>query len=150
MKTSRDSEWLSGVGILKVSPKEPAVRLILGYDFNKYYLWFIRRHYKVDIQSPKGRPHISLMLPKFSKGADISKALKFNNKRVKFNYKNYIFVGGRRRNFRNFYFKVSCPWADWLRKEMGIPRTNELHITLGNTKNIELKPFFPPLIKIEV
>ena len=102
-------------------------------DFSAYYRW---HHYKntfINLQTPKWDCHVSLIRKERVYETFKSNYLKYQHKKVIFEYDNIIHTNGE-------YYWIKCFSQDFvnLRKDMGLSEYPEFnyHITLGKNKYI--------------
>lgn len=140
---------LRTMGIISVNKSKGRVSLDLCRDFCKYYIWHIQRYFKIQVAEPLYGPHVSLALPDFDKKVDWNATKKCEGVKVDIEYLPDIIVGGRSRNFRNFYINFESDDLYTICYDIGTNRTTRLfHCTLANTKSLGFKDFWPEMIRL--
>lgn len=131
-----ESMSYSSSGRLFIS-NDGSVKILCDKGLLDYYKKMVEKRFWLKTHYPKHGPHISIILPKHHKNVDLNKIKKYNGKIVKFKYDPYIMIGGKGKGYRNFWLKVECPFAEKIKRELGVKDNNflGLHLTVANTKN---------------
>lgn len=142
---------LKAKGKLSVNEKKKRIVLDISLDFVKLYLWFIKKKFWYELGAPAHGAHITLTNPKVHSNVDFKKALKHHGKEFEFEYDENMVRGGYTKGFVMFYMRVFSKELEDLKKDLGIVESNNykgLHVTIGNGKNTNLRPYWPNLITI--
>jgi len=142
---------LKSIGKVSVSPGR--IVLDVSYDFIEYYKWFIHRHFWVLTHSPKFEAHISIASDRFNPGVDYNKALKYQGRKLSFDYEEFIRVGGKKKGFYLFWVKVFSDEIDELKRDIGVvepPTYLGLHLSICQIgkRGVEPSQWWPDVIKL--
>jgi len=130
------NRWLKSQGTLEV--KSDVVRISVSMDFILFYKSLIDKEFRMFTNTPAHGAHISLFLPKIHGNLSEEKA-KFirqfyKNRIINFEYDPDIRIGGRTKNFMNFYMMVRSLEIDNICNYLGNDQAKNAHLTLSNTK----------------
>lgn len=130
-----EQQWLSAEGTLIYDHKSKTIRVTFGYDFNRYYQWFLDRYYCFFTHLPAHGGHISVSLPtkhRAINAIDLKLLEEYLGKKVSFQYNPNVRVGGFSKPYRNFIIDVRSKQLDKIAKILNIDQN--WHITVANTK----------------
>jgi len=136
------NRWLRSQGTLEA--KSDVVRISVSLDFILFYKSLIDKEFRMFSHTPAHGAHISLFLPKIH-GKLLEEKSKFlrqfyKGKIINFEYDPDIQIGGRTKNFMNFYMMVRSLEIDNICNYLGNDQAKNAHITLSNTKN-KVQPY---------
>jgi len=146
---------LQSEGIIQVDVERQRVVVNITYDFVQYYQWFLRREYWLHVDAPLFGSHITLASRKHHSDVNWAWAFKqYNNKHIKFEYSEDIYIGGRLKGFVMFYIKVFSSEIDEIKKDIGAIENSTFrgnHITIGNRgkSGAKIRPWWPELISLK-
>jgi hypothetical protein len=142
----------SALGKIKVDVDKRRIAVELNEDFIRYYLWFIKKAYWVDLHTPMYGAHITIANFKLHSNVDYNKAKKlYDGKIVAFEYDVNPVRGGLTKGFLMFYLHVFSKQIEAIKDDLKIvERANYkgMHITLGTNKNGD-RPYWPQMITIK-
>ena len=105
-------------------------------DIDKYYRWFLRKRYGIELMMPAWGPHISVIRGEGinGEGNNLDKELwqsfkdKYNGQKVDFFHE-----VEPRTNGKHWWLRVECEYLKNIRHEMGLDKEGKfnLHLTLG-------------------
>lgn len=143
---------LQAKGTIKVERVKSRIVVETGRGIIDYYDWFIRREYKLILQKPLHSAHVTLANPKIHKGVDWQRAEYYDGEKVQFEYDPYLIRGGYTKGFIMFYLKVYSEELDKIKKDLNIIENDKyrgLHLTVNNSKNNNIRPWWPEMIEIK-
>jgi hypothetical protein len=129
------NHWLQSSGKLYIG--QDAVRIIVSYDFVKYYKFLIDKEVRLFTGVSAHGGHITLWNPKLRGKLPPEKAkfLKefYKNRDITFEYDPDIREGGQTKSFRNWYMNIRSMAATSICNYLNVQQN--LHLTICNTKN---------------
>jgi hypothetical protein len=142
----------SGLGKLKVNMNPQRIVVELDSDFIRYYLWFIKREYWIDLHTPLYGAHITITNPKLHSNVNYNLAKKkYDGKVVSFKYDVNPVRGGLTKGFVMFYLRVFSDQIESIKNDLNVVEHDGykgMHITLGTNKNGD-RLWWPELITIK-
>jgi len=145
-------QWIKSKGVISVSSDRRIV-VELGGDIMNYYLSFIRREFWIDPQPPAYGPHITINL-KGKGNFSYNLAKSFDKKQIEFKFCPDVQIGGRRKGFLNFWFRVKSSEIERIKEVLRIDDGKNflgLHWTCGTSGkgNSAHRSWWPKTIKIK-
>ncbi len=105
-------------------------------DLDRYYAWFLKRRFNLDLNKNLRGTHVSFISDKLEKNIFDQASIFFNGKDIDF----YIDTEPRS-NGSHWWLRVYCPDAEIIRESMGLTKEPYygFHLTIGhaNDRNIE-------------
>jgi len=150
-ETRPEPQWIKSIGHLQV--KDSSIRVMVSPDLLKFYKKLVDDHFNFLTHFPAHGGHITISNPNIHQYFDEDKAGKlvelYEDKDIEFRYNPDIIVGGKSRDFRNFYMKVDSMEIESILHYLKLkapPRG--LHLTVANTKG-GIRPNFGKMIEIK-
>lgn len=143
---------LQAKGTIKVERAKSRIVVETGRGIIDFYDWLVQREYWIQLQKPLHGAHITITNPRFHKGVDWQKAEYYDGEKVRFEYDPYLIRGGYAKGFIMFYLKVYSEELDKMKKDLNIFENDGyrgLHLTVNNSKNNNVRPWWPELIEIK-
>lgn len=109
--------------------KKSVIVLIDNIDFCKYYSWFVKKRYNLELQMPLRGLHFTIINDKVSDHKKYLRAKdKYNKKNITITHDINI-----RTDSKHWWFKAECELAKEVRKSCGLPPDPYwgFHITVG-------------------
>jgi hypothetical protein len=133
--------YIKAKGKFLVEPN--SIRVVLGYDFCKFYKWlFDRAHwFTIKTQLPLHEAHIGVVNPKLHKDVDTTSYKYLNNQEIWIEYSPDGFYGGATKGFKNFWFDVKSEELYVIATKLNVLNSykniSNFHITILNNKNLK-------------
>lgn len=140
-----DAEWLTGTGKIIYDPHRPGLKkktkwwaiLEVDDDLARYYRYWIKQHYGIDLCNPSWRAHISIIRGEKPKDKLEHLWRKYHNKTITFKYKHFARFNGDTRIVTSsppgsFWFvDVKSDILKNIRDEFEVPSNWDFHLTVG-------------------
>ena len=113
---------------------QDGIRIITSHDMVRYYHWLVNQYFYQcqKFQLPAHGAHVTVVNPKIHR-VNWSKARKYSNRLVTFE----VYPERAHISAVNVWLPVHCPFADELKKELGVDDGRNywgLHATVCNRK----------------
>jgi len=139
-----DLTWHKGSGIIRYDPHRFGMKnktewwaiLQIDKEITRYYRWWIKKEYWVDLKQPSWDAHISIIRGERPYPQHQHLWKKYNGQRVEFEYRHFVRRSGDSNpNQPNYYWfvDVRSPFLTNIRDEFTFPSNWNFHITVGRT-----------------
>jgi len=133
--------WLNGSGIITYDPPRPGMKRKTKWwsivktdrEITRYYRWWLQKEKWISLHQPAWDAHISIIRGEEPKPHLKHLWKKYDGQRVNFKYSpiiQQVDVPGRE---HFWYITVQCQFLKDIRREMELPYTWDLHLTIGRT-----------------
>lgn len=106
-------------------------------EITRYYRWWVKRRYWLDLHKPSWDAHISIIRGEKPKHNLLHLWKKYDGMQVEFSYKHEVRQSGDTtgwdRPSHYWFVDVDCPFLIDIRREMKRPCDWNLHLTIGRT-----------------
>lgn len=124
-----DVEKLTKKHLKQSSWKRTAIILIDNTDFCRYYSWFIKKRYNLELQMPIRGLHLTLINDRVTNEIDYLNAVnKYQGKRISFEYDTNLQTNGK-----TWWLPAYCEEGEKIRELAGLSKKPyyDFHISIG-------------------
>lgn len=131
-------QWVQLTGRLVYEPHRPDLRktrkadkfmlvLELKGDIAKYYAWWLKKHFHLEVQLPAWRPHVTVLDGRIAVREEKHHLWKkYQGELITFEYNVNI-----EQHWKFWTLPVRSERLNEIREELGFARTDKLHLTIG-------------------
>lgn len=141
-------------GTIKVNEKDGRMYVDISPDLAYYYLWFIKKHFWISLNTPLHGAHVTIATRDLHYVDWKTARRRYHGKKITLEYDPYPIRGGRTKGFVNFWMRVVSKEIEDIKKDLTIKDGDKyrgLHITIGTygKGTIPKKVYFPEMITIK-